>query len=104
MHKALGENYMSYQMFSIKDAVNYIECGRLFLSKKQKKMVWKEEQIEKLFDSLLLGYPIGALVFWKTNKITLNDKNNVLNFYEFIRNYHERDNKIKFLFAHEGRI
>lgn len=84
---------MSYQMFSIKDAVNYIECGRMFLSEKYKKFVWKEEQIENLFNSLFIGYPIGALVFWKTSKRVINDNNETLLLYEFIRNYHINDNK-----------
>lgn len=83
---------MSYQKLSIKDAVNYIESGRMFLPEIQRKFVWKEEQIENLFDSLLLGYPIGALLFWKTNKKVLNDDDDALNLYEFIKNYHERDN------------
>ena len=83
---------MSYQKLSIKDAVNYIECGRMFLPEIQRKFVWKEEQIENLFDSLILGYPIGALLFWKTTKKVLNDDDDALNLYEFIRNYHERDN------------
>lgn len=34
---------MSYQVFSIKDAVNFIECGRMFLSERYKKFLWKEE-------------------------------------------------------------
>jgi uncharacterized protein with ParB-like and HNH nuclease domain len=82
---------MGYQKLSIKDAVNYISDGRMFLPEIQRKFVWKEEQIENLFDSLLLGYPIGALLFWKTSKKVINDSDDALNLYEFIRDYHERD-------------
>lgn len=65
----------------------------MFLPEIQRKFVWSEEQIENLFDSLLLGYPIGALLFWKTSKKILNNDDTALNLYEFIRDYHERDNK-----------
>lgn len=84
---------MGYQKISIKEAVNYIESGRMFLPEIQRKFVWKEEQIENLFDSLILGYPIGALLFWKTSKKVLNDENTPLILYEFIRDYHIRDNR-----------
>jgi len=84
---------LGYNKLSIKDAVNYIEQGRMYLPEIQRKFVWSDEQIQNLFDSLLLGYPIGALLFWKTNKKTINDIDNTLNLYEFIRDYHERDRK-----------
>lgn len=84
---------MGYRKLSIKEAVNYISEGRMFLPEIQRKFVWSEEQIENLFDSLLLGYPIGALLFWKTSKKILNNDDTALNLYEFIRDYHERDNK-----------
>ena len=33
----------------------------------QRPFVWKEEQIERFFDSILREYPIGTLLIWKTN-------------------------------------
>ena len=83
---------MSYQKLSIKEAVNFIDTGRMFLPEIQRKFVWKEAQIENLFDSLILGYPIGALLFWKTSKKNINSSEDSLNLYKFIREYHERDN------------
>ena len=82
---------MSYQKLSIRDAVNYINQERMFLPEIQRKFVWKEEQIENLFDSIILGYPIGALLFWKTTKANINKMDGSLNLYKFIREYHERD-------------
>ncbi len=32
----------------------------------QRNFVWKEVQIERLFDSLMRDYPIGTLLVWKT--------------------------------------
>lgn len=86
---------MGYQKLSIKEAVNYIDEGRMFLPEIQRKFVWSEEQIENLFDSLILGYPIGSLLFWKTSKEILNDDDTALILYEFIRDYHERKNNNK---------
>ena len=83
---------MSYQKLSIKEAINYIDSGRMFLPEIQRKFVWKEIQIENLFDSLILGYPIGALLFWKTSKKNINNSEDSLNLYRFIKEYHERDN------------
>ena len=83
---------MSYQKLSIRDAINYIDSGRMFLPEIQRKFVWKETQIENLFDSLILGYPIGALLFWKTSKKNINSSEDSLNLYRFIKEYHERDN------------
>lgn len=83
---------MSYQKLSIKEAINYIDAGRMFLPEIQRKFVWKETQIVNLFDSLILGYPIGALLFWRTSKKNINSSEDSLNLYRFIKEYHERDN------------
>lgn len=84
---------MGYQRMSVVEAVNEIDQGRIFLPEIQRNFVWKPEQIENLFDSIILGYPIGSLLFWKTTKSILNKDADFLNLYEFIRDYHERDNR-----------
>src|SRR4051812_11862871 len=53
----------------------------------QREFVWDANQIRTLFDSLMRGYPIGSFLFWKVHAPTI--KENV--FYDFIRNYHQRD-------------
>lgn len=40
----------------------------LFLPDIQRHFVWKEEQIEKLFDSIMREYPIGSLLVWKSKE------------------------------------
>ena len=47
----------------------------------QRNFVWKEDQIERLFDSLMRDYPIGTLLVWKTNTSISHRK--------FIDNYKE---------------
>lgn len=52
----------------------------------QREFVWKTEQIRRLFDSLMRGYPIGAFLFWKV----LPQNSTQFTFYGFITDYHER--------------
>ncbi len=80
---------MGYFDQTIKDVLTEIENGKLFLPAIQRKFVWNEEQITKLFDSLMRGYPIGTFLFWNIDKEKDNIKDYV--FYDFIRDYHERD-------------
>lgn len=47
---------------------NFDEEGGLWLPNIQRTFVWKEEQIEKLFDSILREYPIGTFLVWKTKE------------------------------------
>jgi len=54
---------MGYFDQTIKDVLTEIENGKLFLPAIQRKFVWNEEQITKLFDSLMRGYPIGTFLF-----------------------------------------
>jgi hypothetical protein len=44
-------------------------------------------QIERLFDSIMRDYPIGTFLFWMVEEAKHND----YSFYEFIRDYHARD-------------
>jgi len=78
---------MSYEAISIKEIVSMISNNEVYLPAIQRKFVWSHEQIERLFDSIMLGYPIGTFLFWTVNKEKVND----YKFYKFIQNYHERD-------------
>ena len=78
-----------YQMKTIKDIViGEITENKMFLPAIQRKYVWEEEDILKLFDSIMLGYPIGTFLFWERPKITLNSK--VESYYSFIKDYDVR--------------
>jgi hypothetical protein len=52
----------------------------------QREFVWKTEQIRRLFDSLMRGYPIGAFLFWKVEPAQTAE----FTFYGFITDYHEK--------------
>lgn len=53
----------------------------------QREFVWDVDQIRRLFDSLLRGYPIGSFLFWQVNPETAAG----YTFYDFITDYHQRD-------------
>ena len=44
------------------------EDGGFWLPNIQRPFVWSEEQICRLFDSILREYPISTLLVWKTQK------------------------------------
>lgn len=56
---------MSYKPSSLFNLIQVINKG-LFLPHIQRPFVWEEEQMLKLFDSLMRNYPIQTLLFWKT--------------------------------------
>lgn len=80
---------MAYQQNTICWIIDQIDSKKMYLPAIQRKYVWAEEQITKLMDSIMSGYPIGTFLFWKVNKISAN--NNRYFMYEFIKDYHERD-------------
>jgi len=74
-----------YQDAHISDIVEEIN-DKYFLPNIQRSFVWKEDQIVRLFDSLLRGYPIGTFLFWKT-------KDNNIRRRKFIDNYYKKYSK-----------
>ena len=79
MHKPVG---------TIKDVVNSISRNEFVLPSIQRELVWGEERICNLFDSVMQGYPIGEMLFWRIGR----EKSHQYRWYGFIREYHQRDN------------
>lgn len=61
---------MKTQKLSLRKIVSYLnnpeEDGGFWLPNIQRPFVWSEEQISRLFDSILRQYPISTLLIWKT--------------------------------------
>jgi len=57
---------MSYKPRSLFSLIEDIDNGQLFLPHIQRPFVWSEEQMRRLFDSLMRNYPIQSLLFWRT--------------------------------------
>jgi uncharacterized protein with ParB-like and HNH nuclease domain len=78
---------MAYQTaLTIAEVVNDIHRKKYLLPAIQREFVWDTNQIERLFDSLMRDYPISSFLFWGVEKEKVND----FEFYEFLRQYHER--------------
>lgn len=81
---------MAYETpITIKKAIDNIRRKNYLLPSIQREFVWGTFQIERLFDSLMRDYPISTFLFWKVSKERTND----FQFYEFLRYYHEKNNK-----------
>ena len=55
-------SYKPRSLFSLIEEINH----SLFLPHIQRPFVWEEEQMVRLFDSLMRNYPIQTLLFWRT--------------------------------------
>ncbi|MFL2100258.1 DUF262 domain-containing protein [Desemzia sp. FAM 23991] len=80
---------MAYEKKNIRAVIEEINSRKIYLPAIQRKYVWNNDQITKLMDSIMLGYPIGTFLFWKVRKSIINKKE--YSMYEFIKNFHERD-------------
>lgn len=76
---------MKNQKETIRKIVNYLNNpdynGGFWLPNIQRSFVWKENQIERLFDSIMREYPISTLLVWKTKNTVRRRK--------FIDNYRQ---------------
>lgn len=72
---------------TIKETIDLIQRHEYVLPAIQREFVWSPEQISRLFDSLLQGYPVGTLLLWRVNAENAGS----FRFYDFVRNYHKRD-------------
>ncbi|QJD97710.1 DUF262 domain-containing protein [Mucilaginibacter robiniae] len=81
---------MSYQTaLPIADVINDVHQKKYLLPAIQREFVWSTFQIERLFDSLMRDYPINSFLFWKVQKEHVKE----YEFYEFLRDYHERNKR-----------
>jgi uncharacterized protein with ParB-like and HNH nuclease domain len=49
---------------TIYEALQNIKSGKYIMPAFQRQFIWNMEQIEKLWDSILLNYPISTFLFW----------------------------------------
>ena len=74
---------MSYLNTTIRDLVTEKIGRNTFLPAIQREYVWNPSQVEKLFDSLMCGYPISSFLFWKIREEKKKDWIS----YEFIKDF-----------------
>ena len=66
-----------------------IQRNELVFPAIQREFVWQPRQIYRLFDSLMQGYPFGTFLYWRVDP----ENSGKFKFYDFVLNYHERDNR-----------
>ena len=73
---------------TIKKTLDAIYRHDLVLPAIQREFVWQPEQICRLFDSLMQGYPFGTFLYWRVDP----ENSGKFKFFDFVRNFHQRDN------------
>lgn len=76
---------MSYQNTTIRDLITEKIGRNTFLPAIQREYVWNPYQVEKLFDSLMCGYPISSFLFWHIREEKKKDWVS----YDFVRDFDE---------------
>ena len=78
---------MAFQTaITIKAALDAIQAQDYVLPAIQRAFTWRPQQVCRLFDSLMQGYPIGSFLFWKIEA----DHSHDYTWYGFLRDYHQR--------------
>lgn len=81
---------MAFQTpITIKTALDAIQRQEYVLPSIQREFTWKTSQIAGLFDSLMQGYPIGSLLFWKVDA----DHSGDYAWYGVMRDFHRKKNR-----------
>ncbi len=78
---------MYQQGGTIKQVVDRIARNEYVLPAIQREFVWLPDQVCKLFDSVMQGYPFGEFLFWSVEA----ENAARYRYYGFVRDYDERD-------------
>ncbi len=73
---------------SIEEMLTSIHKHEYLMPAIQREFVWGPQQIIRLVDSLMRGYPVGSFLLWEVQPQTAQS----YTFYEFLTHFHERDN------------
>ena len=76
---------MGYQPTKIAEIIDNVNKSNWFLPAIQREFVWKQEQIERLFDSIMADFPIGSFLLWKVENKYKED----WSVYKFISKYNK---------------
>ena len=79
---------MAYQPpIPVTEVLDRIHDRSYVLPAIQREFEWSSDQIRRLFDSLIRGYPIGSFLFWEVAPQVAAS----FRFYDFLTDYHERN-------------
>ncbi len=72
---------------TVEEILSGIHAKKYLLPAIQREFVWGPNQMRRLMDSLMRGYPIGSFLLWQVDPATAQG----YAFYDFLTDYHERD-------------
>ena len=61
--------------FSIRKIIDKISSGEIRIPSFQRGFVWEPDAVAFFMDSLYRGYPIGAVLLWRTSEKLINERN-----------------------------
>lgn len=67
---------------TIYEVIKNIENGKFVIPAFQRQFLWKYTKIEKLWDSILLGYPISTFLFWQLDESNTTSQSIFFDFLE----------------------
>ena len=73
---------------TIEKTLDEIHRHELVLPAIQREFVWQPGQICRLFDSIMQDYPFGTFLYWRVAP----ENSAKFKFFDFVLNYHQRDN------------
>lgn len=79
---------MHQQGGTIEQTLDSIASHEYVLPAIQREFVWRPEQVCNLFDTLMQGYPFGEFMLWRV----ASENSAKYRWYDFVREYHQRDN------------
>ena len=65
MSQATEVDKLEAKSYPLDELVGLVRSGRVRLPDFQRRFRWKSADVERLFDSIYRGFPIGTLLFWK---------------------------------------
>lgn len=68
-HKEVNMAKLDVGHCTIDDIMHDANNGQIKIPQFQRKFVWSVKDSAKLMDSILKGYPVGALIYWKTKEV-----------------------------------
>lgn len=74
---------------TVAESLRRVQKQELILPAIQREYVWKPDQVVRLFDSIMRGYPIGSFLSWKVEPETVER----FRFYGFLRDYNAFDRR-----------
>lgn len=66
---------MHMERLSIRKIIDKITSGEIRIPSFQRGFVWEEDDVAFFMDSLFKGYPIGAVLLWRTKEKLVNERN-----------------------------